>query len=195
MFKRFSSLIALLSFLLLLGGFFYPGFFQLSAVPECQGGEAANNSDTSSYVTEAVLEQELLMLTNQQRVREGLKELVPDAALTQIAREHSHGMAQIGYISHDQPSGNLELRLRRAGYLYEVVRENIACARTISMAQSLMIDSPQHKNNILAADVTRVGIGVARYKLPFDNQIYITELFAVPRKKYPSNVVQNLPVN
>lgn len=180
---------------MLLGGFPYPGCAHLSLVPDCKGEALANISNNESYKTQGALEQELLTLVNRQRILQGLEALAIDDALTQIARDHSLGMAQQGFISHDQPSGDLATRMHRAGYLFETARENVARARTVSIAQNLMVVSSKHKNNMLAADVTRVGIGIVRHKPPFDRHLYITEIFAVPREEYSSAAVQNLAVN
>jgi hypothetical protein len=190
---RFRRRCALLPLILLFGGFLPPG--SLSLVHECRCETLASLPNTTIYIPEGDLEQELLTLTNRQRMQKGLPPLVPDTALTQIARKHSNGMAQQGFISHDQPLGDLKTRMHSAGYLYEVVRENVACASTVTIAQNLLINSPPHKENILAEDVTRVGIGIVRYKPPFDRQLYITEIFAVPRKEYPASAVQNMAVS
>lgn len=184
---RFTRLDTLLPLFLLLGGFFHP-----AAVPECRGEALGNITNTGCCAAESNLEEELLTATNRQRIRHGLDPLVPDGALMQIARAHSDEMAEQGFISHDQPSGNLEVRMHRAGYLYEVVRENVARAGTLSLAQNLLIASPPHRNNILAADVTRVGIGIVRYPSPLDRHLYITEIFAVPREEVPWTAVRDL---
>lgn len=168
---------------LLLGGFLPWGSHRLSPVPDCRSAELSNLPNTLDLDSERDLEQELLRLTNQQRIRQGLQALAPDSSLMQIAREHSRGMAQQGFISHDQPSGDLKVRMNRAGYLYQVVRENVASAQTISKAQSALIKSSPHISNILAKDVSRVGIGIARLQPPLDKHLYITEIFAAPRNE------------
>jgi uncharacterized protein YkwD len=183
-----------LPFLLFLGGFPCAGFLDLSPVPECRGDVLTNTPNTIGYETEAALEEELLELTNQHRIGQGLRVLASDDALMQIAREHSYEMAQQGFISHDLPSGDLKTRMHRASYLYEIVRENVARASTIAIAQKLLVNSTKHKNNILATDVTRMGIGIVRQKPP-DKYLYITEIFAIPREKYSPAVVRNLALN
>jgi len=150
------------------------------------------HSNITSYSMSPELEQELLMLTNQHRILKGLPELALDEALTQIAREHSIGMAQQGFISHNLPSGNLRSRMAKAGYLIEVARENVASAPSVVRAQNALVDSPGHENNILASDVTRVGIGIAHCPDPHSRQLYITEIFATPREEYKPDSVQNM---
>ena len=97
----FGRLRALLPLFLLLGGFPCPGFLQHPLVSECRGETPTNLPNTIIYSAEATLEQKLLTLTSHQRIQQGLQELIPDEILTQIARDHSHGMAQQGFISHD----------------------------------------------------------------------------------------------
>jgi len=134
-----------------------------------------------------------LLLTNQHRTLNGLPELALDEALTRIAREHSEGMAQQGFISHNLPMGDFRSRMVRAGYLHETARENVATAPSVVRAQRALIESPDHESNILAADVTRVGIGIARCPDRYSRQLYITEIFAAPRREYqPENVQEML---
>jgi uncharacterized protein YkwD len=169
--------------ILLLSGLLPCGSHSLLPVPECRSAELSNLPDIGNLNSEPDLEQELLQLTNQQRIQQGLQPLALDSSLIQIAREHSRGMAQQGFISHEQPSGDLKVRMQRAGYLYQVARENVASALTISKAQSALIESLPHKSNILAQDVSRVGIGIARLQPPLDKHLYITEIFAAPRNE------------
>ncbi len=178
-YRRLDKLFLLLMFA---GGF-------LSAGPS-RAAEPTNYATTTLSNTEQALEQELFSLTNQQRALQGLPALIQDDLLVRIAREHSRGMAYQGFISHDQPSGDLKARMNRVGYLYEVARENVASARTVLKAHCALISSAPHKSNILAGDVTRVGIGIAWLEPPLDKQLYVTEVFAEPRGEYEPSAVQ-----
>jgi hypothetical protein len=185
----------LLPKLLLAAGLSIWGSHNISIVPECRAEALAHLTTAIKLDGEQALERELLTLTNQHRTRQGLQALTPDEALVQIAREHSIGMAEQGFISHDLPSGNLKTRMTRAGYLHEVVRENVASAPTVLKAQNALVDSTGHENNILAKDVTRVGIGIARCRPPFDKELYITEIFASPREEFQTDAVHGLLLN
>ena len=126
---RFRSCCAALSYsLLILIGFLILEPCRLSLAQECCSEQLSNLPELQHFNPEPILEQEMLALTNQHRIRNGLQALVMDEALSQIAREHSLGMSQQGYISHSQPSGNLKIRMSRAGYHYEIARENVATA-------------------------------------------------------------------
>ncbi|MBP1608975.1 MAG: colicin production protein [Acidobacteria bacterium] len=157
------------------------GFQSLSPGPECHAEDLLYPLATTSINNEGALEHELLTLTNKHRTQHGLPSLVTDDALVKIARDHSSGMARQGFISHDHPSGDLKTRINRAGYPHQVIRENIALAPSVYKAQNALVNSPGHEQNILAKDVTRVGIGIARCKPPFEKELYITEIFASAR--------------
>ncbi len=190
---RFRSCCAALSyFLLILLGLLITEPCRLSFAQECCSEQSSNLPDSQSLDPDPTLEEEMLALTNQHRIRNGLQALVVDEALSQIAREHSSGMSQQGFISHSQPLGNLKVRMSRAGYHYEIARENVATAPTLQTAQNAFTESPAHESNILANDITRVGIGIARCPSPYGRQLYITEIFANPRKEYQPALVEQV---
>jgi uncharacterized protein YkwD len=186
-----STPIALLCAIFLLSGCLLPGFCQQPVARECCSEQSSNLLNTTGFGPEPTLEQEMLALTNQHRIQKGLQVLVLDDTLSQIAHEQSVGMLLQGFISHVQPSGNLKARMTRAGYPYEVARENVAMAPSLERAQYALIESPVHEGNILAGDVTRLGIGIARCPQT-GRQLYITEIFAAPRKEYAKTAVEQI---
>jgi uncharacterized protein YkwD len=181
----------LLLFPLLFIGFLSIGSGTTAIAQEFCSTELSNSGSDIVPPIEPTLEQELLALTNQHRIRKGLQALTIDEALTRMARQHSQGMADQGFISHTLPSGNLRSRMVRAGYLYEVARENVASAPGIIQAQNALTESPGHESNILAGDVSKVGIGIARCPSPLSHQLFITEIFASPRGEYHAEMIEN----
>jgi uncharacterized protein YkwD len=190
--RSWSTPIALLCFTIIFSGCLLPGLCQPSNAQDCCSEQPSNLLNAASFNPEPTLEQGMLALTNQHRIQKGLQPLVLDDALSRIAREQSHGMLQQGFISHIQPLGNLKARMTRASYPYDVARENVATAPSLVTAQNALIESPVHEGNILAGDVTRVGIGIARCPLPAGRQLYITEIFATPRKEYAKEAVAEI---
>ncbi len=173
---------------LALGGFLAPGIHR-----ECRSETPSDYLDTTVPVSDSGLERELLMLTNQDRNRQGLQPLAIDETLTEIAREHAAGMARQGFISHELPYGNLRTRLSGRGYRYLTARENVATAGSVTYAQNALMDSPKHKDNILAKDVDRVGIGIVWCPPPFAKRLFITEIFAAPGEEHqPAEVEESL---
>jgi len=184
---NWKKTLGFLLFNLFLTGFLPTGEQPLSFVTNCWSMTSAN----SEYAEE----QELLSLTNQYRVTQGLAPLALDSALIKIAREQALEMAKQGFISHSEPSGNLSARMDRAGYNYDMARENVARSRTVTYAHSALLKSQAHKDNILATDVTHIGIGVARHSFDCKDYLYITEVFATPREIYETTTVKNLLAN
>jgi hypothetical protein len=183
-----SSWLAVL--LLALGGFLAPVLQR-----ECRSEPSTAFTNKTTTVPDGKLERELLQLTNLDRRRLGLQALAFDEALTQIARDHAAGMARQGFISHDLPNGNLQARLTSTGFRYATARENVATAGSVFYAQNALMHSPAHKDNILATDVDRVGIGIVHGPPPFDSRLYITEIFAAPGEDHQSAEVERTLMN
>ncbi len=176
-------------------GLLVHGSSELRASPACSVDVPDNPWTVGSYADETALEQELLSLTNQYRAHRGLGPLIADEALARLARNHSREMAAQGFISHRLSSGDTRTRLIRAGYPHQVLRENIASAPTVLSAHKALVASPGHERNILADDVTRVGIGVVHGGRPCERQLYITEIFARPHEELHEAAVHEMLLN
>jgi uncharacterized protein YkwD/uncharacterized membrane protein required for colicin V production len=108
-------------------------------------------------------EQQMLNLVNRERTLAGLRPLVADERLRQIARVHSQEMFQRDYFSHASPSGGSPFdRMRAAGISFAVAGENLAYAPNLDIAHQGLMNSPGHRANILRPEFGRVGIGVIR---------------------------------
>jgi uncharacterized protein YkwD len=107
------------------------------------------------------LEQEMLQLVNQERVRRGIGPLAADTALRTVARAHSVDMFERGYFSHSTPEGEDPFeRMRAAHIAFLAAGENLALAQTLSIAHTGLMHSPGHRANILNLAYHRVGIGI-----------------------------------
>jgi len=107
------------------------------------------------------LEAQMLALVNQERASTGLAALTLDPSLTEVARQHSADMLARGYFAHTSPDGHdLADRLAAAGITYRIAGENLALAPTLQLAHSGLINSPEHRENILRPEFGRVGIGI-----------------------------------
>ena len=139
---------------------------------------------------ESGLEDDLFKLINRDRAQKGLSALRMDSSLARSAREQSRGMAAAGYISHALPSlGGLDERLDRAGYGRRIARENVARAHSLARAESILAESTGHAQNLLATDVTHVGVGVVREASSGWGDLYITQIFALPLECPPPAAV------
>ena len=66
-------------------------------------------------------------------------------------------------------------KIKRFGYSYQGVGENIAHHATVNKAEAAFMSSTGHRTNILGSQWTKVGIGVC-----YDDQgyVYVTQVFA-----------------
>jgi uncharacterized protein YkwD len=111
-------------------------------------------------------ERSLLDATNSARAGMGLAPLVADDDLNQLARIRVRQLADQGYFGHVDPAGYTmytEL-LALTGIRYNWAGENLALndfpiAESPARAFSALMQSPDHRENMLAADYFLVGIG------------------------------------
>ena len=107
------------------------------------------------------LEAEMLIMVNKERKKEGLKPVVADPELTEVARKHSKDMFARGYFSHYSPEkASLFDRMGEANITYKMAGENLALAPTLQMAHKGLMDSPGHRANIMRPGFGRLGIGI-----------------------------------
>ncbi|MFC8871755.1 CAP domain-containing protein [Streptomyces sp. NPDC057148] len=106
---------------------------------------------------------EVVDLTNRERVRAGLAALAVDPRLTAAAQAHSADMVARDFYSHTDPDGGKPwTRAAAAGAARRTVGENIACGqRSPADVVEGWMNSPGHRANILKADFTHIGIGLA----------------------------------
>lgn len=134
----------------------------LTVRPEPESSESVNLPFTvKGPAPKPDLEARMLALVNEERAKQGLKPLVADPELTQVARQHSADMFARGYFSHYSPEGKSPFdRMHDAGVKYSTAGENLALAPTLTIAHNGLMNSPGHRANILRPQFGRVGIGV-----------------------------------
>jgi uncharacterized protein YkwD len=132
---------------------------------DCAGADAVPAADNAAVVSQATL-----CLLNQQRAANGIGPLVENAALSTASAGYSQRMVAQGFFGHESPDGGtLVQRLTDVGYLGGddgwVVGENIGWGQaSLATARSMVsawMNSPGHRENLLSADYTEVGLGLA----------------------------------
>ncbi len=132
-----------------------------------------------------LVEQEILRLTNIERIKQGLSALALDTQLSAISREHSADMAAKKYFDHVSPSGcSSACRAGAAGYSYTSLGENIYLfwGQTLTpelAAQKIVLgwmNSAGHRANILG-NYTKSGIGIYAE----GTSVYATAMYSLPR--------------
>lgn len=110
------------------------------------------------------------------RAFEGSPPLAHDDRLDALARAHAERMRDGHAVAHDLGDGDFRDRFEAEGTLdAHAVGENVAHAPTIALAHRALHASPSHRINLLRADYTHMGIGVARAA---DGSVYVCETFA-----------------
>ena len=122
-----------------------------------------------------ILADEVVALTNEQRVLAGCDELAVDRELVVASVRQSHYMAATGDFSHFGWRGStFETRSRAAGY-QDVAAENIAWGFSTSYeVMDAWMASPRHRVNILNCDAKSLGAGVQQAT---DGTYYWTQVF------------------
>lgn len=106
-------------------------------------------------------ENEVIRLVNEQRVKNGLKELQADWELSRVARFKSQDMKDNNYFSHTSPIyGSPFEMIKNFGISYRSAGENIARGqRTPQAVVNGWMNSSGHRANILNSTYTKIGVG------------------------------------
>ncbi|HEY9022327.1 MAG: CAP domain-containing protein [Paracoccaceae bacterium] len=96
---------------------------------------------------------------NAQRAAHGIHPVQPHALLMAAAEAHARDMARGGFMSHRGSDGsNVAQRVKRAGFCYRAVNENIAMGfRDPAQVMKGWYNSPGHRRNALSRKVTHYG--------------------------------------
>lgn len=135
------------------------------------------------------VEQKIIELTNSARSEQKLGEVHANAQLTTAARAYAQYLASNNQFSHEADGRKASDRIGAAGYDWCTVGENLASLldsagfQTPDLARKSVegwLNSPGHRQNMLAPFVTEIGVGVV--KAPDKNPKYIAvQLFARPK--------------
>ena len=107
-------------------------------------------------------DQQLFQAINRQRTANGLPPLKWDEALATAARQHAEAMAAQKAISHTLPGEpSLPSRVTRAGARFSWLSENVAAGPNAENISEQWMESPNHRANLLDADMDTIGAGAA----------------------------------
>jgi uncharacterized protein YkwD len=121
----------------------------------------------------------VLARINALRLAHQLPQLYTDPALTRVAQAYGERMAREGFFSHVAPDGlDLRGRLSAAGIRYRSSGENLGLASGPLAAHQGIELSPGHRGNLLNAQFTLAGLGVAFQSVDGRPQVVLVEVFA-----------------
>lgn len=129
------------------------------SVPESTPEKPVEQPEQNASIS--AIEQEVLNLTNSERQKAGLAPLAIDEKLMNSAREKSKDMSANRYFSHTSPTyGSPFDQMKTFGVTYRSAAENIASGqRSAEEVVRAWMNSPGHRQNILTANFTHIGIG------------------------------------
>lgn len=135
---------------------------------------------TIPTVTTTAQEDEVIRLVNAERAKRGLMTLAKNWQLSRVARYKSADMAQKGYFSHTSPTYGSPFQMMESfGLKFSSAGENIAYGqRTPQTVMTDWMNSPGHRNNILSATYTQIGVGLAKNS---SGVCYWTQQFMKPQ--------------
>jgi uncharacterized protein YkwD len=129
-----------------------------------------------------------LELVNRDRMANGLKPLVPNPFLDQVAQAHAEDMLRRNYYDHLSPEGeNAVSRYIKAGgnpktgpgenlMFYQNPRISNITGKTLEMFQVSWMNSPHHRLNILNVEIVSFGFGIV---IGADGRQYAVQMFAL----------------
>jgi len=137
---------------------------------------------------------DLLSLTNQQRVANGLTPLIMNDQLTNAAQMKSTDMFAKDYWAHFAPDGTSPWYwFLKAGYQYNYAGENLARGFTTPPdVVNAWMNSPEHRANMLSSNYNDVGFAVQEGTLTGEETVLVVQEFG-SRNSQSEVAVVNAP--
>ncbi|MFF2857619.1 MULTISPECIES: CAP domain-containing protein [unclassified Peribacillus] len=120
----------------------------------------ATNTTVNREESQSV-EQQVLSLVNEERLKRGLPSLKMDTSISHVAILKSEDMRDSNYFNHTSPRYGSPFEMMKSfGISYKYAGENIAAGQPSADAvMKSWMNSPGHKANILNKNYTHIGIG------------------------------------
>ncbi len=131
---------------------------------------------------------EVIKLTNEQRIANGLSPLNENKTLDEAALAKGNDMLAKGYWAHFAPDGTSPWKFFiNFGYKYQYAGENLARDfSSPSAAVTAWMNSPSHKENILNPHYKEIGIGVVEGSLSGTDTTLIVQFLGSPLVSAPA---------
>jgi len=133
-------------------------------------------------VPAAVIQSDVIALTNDERTENDLGVLTENPTLDKAAQAKANDMAAKGYFSHTGPDGQPPWHwFVEAGYDYHYAGENLAVRFDDSkQVVDAWMASPTHRANIVKPVYTQIGIGVADGMYQGLPATFVVQFFGTP---------------
>ncbi len=135
--------------------------------------------------------EQLIDLTNQERLKHNLSPLFPNDVLTKAAANKAQDLLKGQYFSHNSPEGKkFSAWVKEVNYPYSIVGENLA--EGFSSDQTIIkawMDSPGHRDNILHPEYKEIGIAVLKGSFKGKETKMVVQIFGVTLERKISEVL------
>lgn len=129
--------------------------------------------------TTDITAQDLLAITNKDRMTNGLQPLTLNSELSQAALMKAKYMFDKNFWAHNAPDGTTPwVFIKNAGYNYVYAGENLARGFTSSSdVVDAWMASPTHRQNMLSPNYQEIGFAIMDGKLLGENTTLVVEMF------------------
>lgn len=129
-------------------------------------------------ISSNISNQQLLILTNQQRQDNNLTALTDNTELDQAAANKAADMFSKNYWAHNSPDGTTPwIFIKSSGYNYIYAGENLARGfNNTSDVINAWMNSPEHRKNVLSPNYQNVGFAVVTGKLGGEDTVLVVEM-------------------
>lgn len=119
---------------------------------------------------------QMVLLVNKEREKKHISQLSVDTKMTDVAAQHSWNMFVGQYFSHyDLEGHDASYRMNQSDISYTMLGENLAYGPDVLTAHLGLMESAEHRDNILDTRYHRIGIGIVKNKT---FGMMFTQLFA-----------------
>lgn len=140
---------------------------------------------------------ELLILTNQERVKLGFPPLVLNEELSKAAYDKAKDMFAKDYWAHNSPDGLTPwVFIKNDGYDYMYAGENLA--RGFNNSQDVVnawMASEKHKENIISPNYKEIGFAVVNGKLLGDDTVLVVQMFGSKKSEVAASTPSVMSTN
>ena len=137
-------------------------------------------------VSYSISDQELLILVNEERIKNGLEPLSINEKLTSAAYAKADHMFEHNYWAHFAPDKTSPWKfILSSGYDYIYAGENLAKGFVNSRdAVDAWMNSPTHRDNMLSKQYKEVGFAIVEGTLQGEETVLIVELFGQEKNPF-----------
>lgn len=144
----------------------------------------------------AIAPEKLIELTNQERVKTGLKPLTANQLLAQAAYQKGNDILVNQTFQHNIHDKKFSSWIKETGYKYSYVGENLAMDFVTSEGViAAWLDSYGHKKNLLGTHFTEIGVAEIEGKFQGQNTILIVQIFGAPAQATAQPWISNINTN